>query len=190
MAINDAAVLKPSGGNFYTAPVGTALPTNLKAPDAAWVNVGHTSIDSILAFASEGGDVTTLGTLQAPSLIQSIAPRTESFGFVLEQWDEAGLKMYFGSNMVDVNSDGSLLGVPSEPAPTEAAFLAVISDGTNAFGIYAPKASLFRGDDASIDDTASLAGLPINVTPLAYNGNTWPYALTPMASNESSSSAA
>src|SRR5690606_27292012 len=185
MALNNNAVLQVSGGFFYTAAPGTEVPTNLASPGSDWTNVGHTSLDSILSFASEGGDATTLGTLQAPLLRQTRSARTETMSFTLQQWDADSLRLYFGENMIDVDpeNEGALLGVPTEPAPTSAAFLAVLRDGKRAFGIYAPLAELFRGDDASLDDTESLAGLPINVTPLQYQpqggeANQWTYALT------------
>jgi hypothetical protein len=189
MALDANAVLQVSGGHFYTATVGTACPTDLTVT-TGWTEIGHTSLESILAFSSDGGDATTLGTLQSPTLRQTFSARTETMSFILEQWDEASLKLYFGQNMVDINSDGSLLGVNSAPEPTEAAFLAILKDGSRAFGIWAPKAQLFRGDDASLDDTASLAGLPINVTPLQADGNDYTYALTPIKAIEESSSTA
>jgi hypothetical protein len=189
MALNDNAVLQVSTGHFYTAVPGTPCPTDLSAISTPWVEIGHTSLESILSFSSDGGDATTLGTLQAPNLRVTRAARTETMAFILEQWDEESLKLYFGQNMTDISNDadGSLLSVPSSPTPTSSAFLAVLKDGNRFFGIYAPKAELFRGDDASLDDTASLAGLPINVTPLQYTKpgppavtNDWAYALTPI----------
>src|SRR5690606_3027773 len=64
MPLIDSAVLKVGAGNYFTAPVGTALPTDLKSPGSEWVNMGHTSLEDILAFESEGGEATVLGTLQ------------------------------------------------------------------------------------------------------------------------------
>lgn len=181
MALDNNAVMQVGGGHFYTAVEGTDCPTDLSVtPTTPWTEIGHTSLDSILAFSSDGGDTTTLGTLQAPTLRQVIAARTESMSFTLEQWDAASLKLYFGSNMKDVNADGKLLGVPNKPVPTRVAFLVVLSDGNRQFGIWAPSANIFRGDDASLDDTESLAGLPINVTPLTYQTNEFTYALTPI----------
>lgn len=178
MALSDTATLVVGAGNFFTAPTGTAIPADLGSISAPWVNVGHTSLEDIFGVTSEGGEATTLGTLQAKTLRTKYSPRTEKFNFTLQQWDAASLALYFGSNLVSVSA--GLKGVPSDPTPTVNAFLAVFVDGTNKFAFYAPKAELFRGDDMSLSDTESLAGLPISVTPVNYSSNTWAYAVTPL----------
>lgn len=169
MALDNTAVLKVGVGHFYTAPVGTALPTDLRAPSGPWTEVGHTSVQDILSATSTGGDTTTLQTLQNKSLRQTIAPRTEAFKMNLLQFDTPGLKLYYGSNAV-VDGSGNLQ-VPSNPVPTEVAWLVVFYDGQTTAGIYAPKVSIFRADDLSIADTESLAQLSLNVTPLNNGAN-------------------
>jgi hypothetical protein len=57
--------------------------------------------------------------------------------FTLQQFDVNGLKLYYGSN-APILPDGSV-GVPSDPTPTQAAFLAVFVDGENVFAFYAPR---------------------------------------------------
>jgi hypothetical protein len=178
VALIDNATLVIGAGNFLTAVVGTALPADLKAPEVAWTNIGHTSLEDIFALSSEGGEATVVGTLQAKNLRTTYSARSESFQFTLQQFDKAALKLYYGSNAVE-NADGTL-GVPTNPAPTQAAFLAIFMDGETTFAFYAPKAEIFRADDMSISDTESLAGLPISVTPLVTGGNHWAYAVTPL----------
>jgi hypothetical protein len=167
-------------GNFFTAPVDTAIPADLSAPEVAWENVGHTSLEDIFSVTSDGGDATTIGTLQNKSLRTSYSARTETFAFTLQQFDAAGLKLYYGSN-ASVGAGGEIQ-VPATPIPTTKAFLAVFTDGANEFAFYAPKAEILRSDDLSIADTESLAGLPIGVKPLASGSNQWTYAVTPLAS--------
>ena len=174
MAINDNATLVVSTGRFYTAPVGTAIPTDLSAPGGLWKDVGHTSLEDVLTFNSEGGEATVLGTLQSPALRTSYSKRVESFQFTLQQWDEDGQKLYFGSNAV-VNA--GLLQVPTDPTPTECAFLVVFKDKAKMLPIYAPKAEIFRADNIEISDTESLAGLPLKVTPLVNGTNAYSYAI-------------
>ena len=53
-------------------------------------------------------------------------------------------------------------------------------DGTNHFGIYAPKAEIFRGGDVSVGSTEELASLPLNVKPLIHGTNKWAFAITPL----------
>lgn len=165
--------LKVGIAKFYTAPVGTARPTTvalLKAPPVAWVAVGNTSLDNILNLTSEGGAVTTLGTLQNKSKRQSVEPRIESLGINLLDWTVDTLPLYYGGNAVITADDA--VEIPSEPVPVEKAFLAVLEDGTNVAGFYCEKSSIFRGDDIAIADTNSLAALPIKVTALNAAGKT------------------
>lgn len=176
--LNDAATLVIGSGNYLTAPTGTPIPPDLLTPVSPWENVGHTSLDDIFGISSDGGDATTIGTLQNKSLRTKYAARTETMAVTLQQFDVAGLKLYYGSN-APILSDGSV-GVPSDPTPTTCAFLAVFVDGEAHFAFYAPKAEIYRADDLSISDTESLAGLPIGIKPLAYGSNDWTYAVTPL----------
>lgn len=181
MSLIDNATLLVGSGNYYTAAVGTAIPSDLSDPASytGWENVGHTDLDEVLSIASEGGEQTTIGTLQNSALRVRIAPRSETISIPLQQFDVGALKLFYGSNAVEVEN-GRLLGVPQNPAPTERAFLAVFLDGETAFGVYAPKASIFRGGDLEIADTESLATLPLAVTPLVHGTNRWAYAVTPL----------
>lgn len=167
MTTNDAATLKVGIARFYTAVVGTARPTTvatLKAPPVAWTEVGNTTLDNILNLTSEGGAVSTLGSLQNKSLRQSVEARIESLGLNLLEWTTDSLKLYYGGNAVVTADDA--VEIPSEPVPTEKAFLAVLEDGTAVAGFYCAKSSIFRSDDIAIADTNSLASLPIKVTAL------------------------
>lgn len=177
MALDNTAVLKVGTGHFYTAPIGTAVPTDLRVPGVAWTEMGHTSMADILASASEGGDVTTLGSLQAKTLRQSVASRTESYNMNLLQFDKDSLKLYYGANAVITGSGH--VQVPQDAVPTEVAWLVVFYDGTTTAGIYAPKASIFRSDDLSISDTENLAQLPLKVTPLTYLTNNFAIEFIP-----------
>lgn len=183
MALNDNAVLVPDSGNFfiatYSAVTPVALPADLSAPGVEYENVGHTSLEDIFSVSSEGGESTTLGTLQNKVLRTKKAARTETFTFTLQQFDEDALKLYFGSNAG--TGAGGELEVPISPTPTVVTFLAVFVDGENHFAFYAPKAEVFRNDDINLGDTESLAGLPLGVTPLVHSTNDFAYAVTPLA---------
>ncbi len=178
MALNDDATLVIGSGNFLTAPVDTALPIDLLAPATPWEPVGHTSLEDIFGITSEGGEATTLGTLQNKTLRTKYSARTETMTFTLQQFDEPGLKLYYGSNAPTL-PDGTI-GVPSDPIPTTCAFLAIFVDGTNVFAFYAPKAEVYRADDLALSDTESLAGLPLGVKPLISGTNSFAYAVTPL----------
>lgn len=182
MAINDAATLVVGTGKFYTATYNAAapeaLPADLLAPGATWTEMGHTSLSDVFSVSSDGGDATTIGTLQNKALRTTHAARTETFNISLQQFDSEGLKLYYGSN-ASIGTGGDIQ-VPANPTPTVCSFLAVFQDGTNEFAIYAPKAEIFRADDLSIGDTESLASLPLAVKPLAAGSNTWTYSVTPI----------
>jgi hypothetical protein len=181
VALNDNATLVIGSGNYLTAPAGTDLPDDLLVPTSPWSAVGHTSLEDILSISSEGGEATTIGTLQNKSLRTKYSARTETIALTLQQFDIAGLKLYYGSN-APVLANGTV-GVPTDPTPTTAAFLAVFVDGENYFAIYAPKAEIYRADDISFGDTESLAGLPIGVKPMAFGSNTYTYAITPLGAS-------
>ncbi|MFI5863562.1 hypothetical protein [Streptomyces sp. NPDC051546] len=178
MPINDDATLVIGSGNYLTAPTGTDIPENLLAPITPWASVGHTSLEDIFGITSEGGEATVIGTLQNKSLRTKYSARTETMTFTLQQFDQAGLKLYYGAN-APILPDGSV-GVPTEPEPTVCAFLAVFVDGDNHFAFYAPKAEIYRADDLALADTESLAGLPLGVKPIAYGSNVWTYSVTPL----------
>jgi hypothetical protein len=181
MALSDTATLAVGTGHFWLSPTNTAPPATLAAllaPASPWAEVGHTSLENIIAFSSDGGDVTTLGTLQSPTLRSVVAPRVESLQINLNQWDLASLLLYFGSNAAEISGGSIYTGVPSAPAVTTKAFLGVIIDGSTKFAFFAPKAEIFRGDDIDFSDTSSLTQLPLKITPLNYSTNTWAYAVT------------
>lgn len=178
MALNDNATLVVGSGNYLTAPVGTAMPDDLLVPTSPWQNVGHTSLEDVFGITSEGGEATTIGTLQNKSLRTKYSARTETMAFTLQQFDTAALRLYFGAN-APILPDGSV-GVPADPQPTQSAFLAIFIDGDSHFAFYAPKAEIYRADDMTIADTESLAGLPLGVKPMVLGNNVWTYAVTPL----------
>jgi len=180
MPLLDNATLLVSGGNYYTGASGAAAPTDLSvAPGVAWTNFGHTDLEEVIAFATEGGEATSLGTLQKRTLRTSYTNRVDTLTLNLQQWDEDSLKLYFGSNMAPLEVDSDWLTVPDAPEITTQAFLGIITDGTKHFGAYAPHAEFYRGDDIEmgVDD---FAGLPIQIKPLNYLTNTWKLAIFPL----------
>lgn len=177
MALLDAAVFKVGTGHFYTAPVGTALPADLNAPGASWTEVGHTSVEDILSASSEGGEATTHRSLQSSALRVTYSPRSETWNFNILQFDTASLRLYFGQN-ASIDANGNVL-VPDNPQPTERAFLIVFHDGYNMMGVYAEKASIFRGDDFNFGDIENLSQLSLAVKPLVVAGKASPYTFMP-----------
>lgn len=180
------ATLVVNSGNYFIGPVGTKPPANLLAPAGPWENMGHTSLEDILALSSDGGEAKVLGTLQAPQLRMSYSARTETIRVNLQQFDESGLKLFFGSNAKRTTEDARFLTVPSTPNSTKVAFMAIYVDGTNVFALWAPSVEILRGADFEIADTESLATMPLDIKPMYFvpNGsqvaNDWTWALTPL----------
>lgn len=179
MALTDAAVAIINTGKFYTATTGTAAPTNYLAPGVAWTDLGHTSIENILALQSEGGEVTVLGTLQSEVFRSTTTPRVDSFAIISNQWDVDTYKMYFGANATQ-DSTSKLVSVPSAPTATEKAFLAVFTAGAYNFAVHAAKVEIKRGDDLDISERNSIAGIPLLVTPVSHSGSTSYWGITPL----------
>jgi hypothetical protein len=177
----DDTTVNVNTGHFYTADVGTAYDADIDPLD--WTEIGHTSADNILAITSEGGETTTLATLQAKAHRTTTTPRIDKITFDLLQFDAEALKLYYGSNaVVETTGPGTgLMGVPDDPEPTVCAFLVVLIDGTRKFAFYAPKVEIIRGDDLSMADTSSLSSLPLSVTPLNYESATKKYYILPVA---------
>lgn len=180
MALIDNATLAINSGNYFTAAVGTEPPTDLSTVATApeWENVGHTSLEDILGMDSEGGEVTILGTLQNSQLRTRRSTRTDTINIILQQFDTASIKLSHGSN-AEVLSNG-MVTKPKDPTPTQKAFLAVYVDGSNIFALWVPKADILGSENFSVDDTESLAGLPLGITPLVLGTNKYTYALTPL----------
>ena len=141
MAFNNKAVLKPTRADFYwSKTVGAAKPADLsQEPGAEWDNIGHSSIEDILAVSTEGGEATQLGSIQAPSLRTSVSAAIRSFTVNFLQWDTPTMQLYYGANAV-VGEDGALQ-IPEQPIPSEGAWLAIIRDGNNRGGFYAATVS-------------------------------------------------
>lgn len=178
MAFNDSAVIKVSAANFYTAPVGTAAPTDPTAPGSPWQNIGHTALDNILSFTSEGGEKTVLGSLQNRNLRTSYSDKSVTFTFNVHQYDKEGFKLYLGSNAVE---DGGRIGPADTPSPTQVAWYVCVEDGERYFDFYAPKADVIGSGDLSITDTESLAFLPLQVVPLSHEGKKAAWFVKPVA---------
>ena len=178
MALTDTATLVIGTAHYFVATTGTAKPTDAKNPGASWEEIGHTDLESILTMETEGGERRVLGTLQKKTLRTTTSSQTDSFSLTLQQWDEAGLKLYYGSNAT-VGPDGAVR-VPSKPEPTEKAFYAVFWDGDQYVDLYAAKSEISRAETIDFADTENLAGLPLSIQPLEDGSNEWGYEVGPV----------
>lgn len=195
MALDDALVLVPGKGAVFTATSGTdpwtttQIDTFISSGEVTipvgWAHLGHTDVDSPLTPAQDGGDTTTLGSWQNDALKQTQAPVTDSFTVPAEQvLDTDIMKLYYGGGTDTTPGEFS---APDSPAPQERAWMVLFIDGTTVLGWGGAKASILRGDAASIS-TDDFMKLPLTFTILKASGKPRFKFISSALSNESSSS--
>ena len=160
MALDDAAAIIPGTGYvFLNDTTGAAPPATTDAAVAAldleadtlttgWNNAGHTSLDDNVTLGRDGGDRTTKGTWQSPSLRETVAPITWTFGFKALQVSNVTFGLYFGGG--DFTAPDRF-DVPTTPVPQEKALFLVMVDGTTRLPLYLPKVSILGGDPIEAD---------------------------------------
>lgn len=178
--LNDKAVITPSRGFIFTAPVGTEAPTPAEIsafnPDeeatyfSGWDVIGHTARDELPQFGFDGGDTEARGTWQNANLREVVTEVAADYvTFNVHNFDQIGLGYYYG-----VEDPGTTPGrFDVQDAPTkglERALLIVIMDGDVNIAFYAPKVSI-RREDAIELDVENLAYLPLRATILKLTGS-------------------
>lgn len=177
MAQLDSATLIPAQGYVLTAPTGTARPTaaalgtfvTAGTLPATWVSLGHTDLDNILTFGTEGGDTTIKGSWQTASLREIQTSKAVDYYTVrsLQALDRAVLALYYGGGDATTSDEFAL---PDASAPTERASLLVLVDGVSVVGFYNSKASI-RRDGAMEFASDDFTKIPLRFTPLKNGTN-------------------
>jgi len=167
MALDDAAVIIPGTGYVYTAPVGTAAPTDFENPESPWEDLGHTSIEDGLTITKDGGDSNILGTWRNPSLRDRRDPVNFAVTIHLLQLTNETLAFYFGGG--DTSVDG-VFGVNLITQPQERALFIRIVDGDVSAPLFIPRVSLASDDDVEVDVENFLA-FPVRATVLGVTGS-------------------
>lgn len=165
---NDEAVVKVAVARFYGAPVGTERPADLRDVGVEWNSFGHTTLENIVDLSYEGGERSSIPTLQNPAVRENISDVVESFGVNLLEWTKDSFELYYGSNVVLL--DDGAVEIPTKPQLSEQAFLMVIEDGDRMGGFYAARSSAFRNAAVAVADTTSLSSLPVKFTALTNDG--------------------
>lgn len=167
MALDDAAVIIPGTGFVYTAPAGTAAPTDFENPESPWEDLGHTSIEDGLTITKDGGDSNILGTWRNPSLRDRRDPVNFAITIHLLQLTNETLAYYFGGG--DTSVEG-VFGVNLITQPQERAMFIRIVDGAVSAPLYVPRVSLASDDDVEVDVENFLA-FPVRATVLGVTGS-------------------
>lgn len=164
MATNDNAVVIPGEGHFYFDITGQAeRPTDPYNPGDLLEEIGHTSRESPLTLAQDGGERTVHGSWQNASLRESITPVSQMFQFALLQWDELSYQLYYGSGGT---VDGDYYGVPKgTPVPTQGSMYIRVDDGPEFADFWIPRVSILRADNVELDPE-NLSGFPVQATVL------------------------
>lgn len=152
--MSDADLLIAVTGKIYVAAVDTACPAQtaaaLSAPPAPWVSVGNTSVDNLPEWGSNGGSTTTKGTWQNAAARSLTTTATEEVKFVLEEYNNIGLSLYYGTPLT---GDAAVAGgfAVNSVRTREYALLIVCNDmnaGTHYVGYWAARCSIGRGDNS------------------------------------------
>jgi hypothetical protein len=172
MAQNDDAVILPVTAHICTGTVGTAVKPTLAELEtfrsSGWVttptgftDIGHTNIDEIVAFGSDGGDSEVKGSLQNKTLREILTSEAVDYLTVqsLQVKDNTVLSLYYGGGDASVADEFSL---PDTPAIQERALLVAIDDPGGVLGLFVYRASVKR------DDTISMPSDDFSTVPLRF----------------------
>jgi len=164
MALDDGAVVIPGEGHFFFDSTGAATrPTDPFDPGELLIEIGHTSRETPLTIAQDGGERTVHPSWQNTSLRESISPVSHMFQFSLLQWDALAYQLYYGSGGT---TDGDYYGVTKgTPTPTEGALYIRVDDGPEFADFWIPRASILRADNVELDPE-NLSGFPVQATAL------------------------
>lgn len=166
MPQNDAAVNLGTTGQIAIGAVGSTPPSDLSATiTTPWKVIGHTSLDNLPTWTENGGDQSTIGTWQAPSLrnVQTKAA-TYQMTFSSDQLDSQSFSLYYG--VPNVVTTAGKFDVTT-PGAIEFALLVIIQDGDSYVGFHASRASFTRSGDISLA-TDAFTELPIQASFLTY----------------------
>lgn len=154
MALNPNALIFPSRGTIFVAPVDTAPPTasglatlSPSAPPTSFECLGHTSRENLPAYAKDGGDATQYGSWWTDGIATAYDPTTWSLNFNSLQSDALSLGLAFGGGVLDSTVGFFDIG---DIAPVSKALLLLLVDGSKRRGFYHPNASITLGDAPEI----------------------------------------
>jgi hypothetical protein len=168
MTADATALVVPGHGTVFKAAANTVMPAGglsdfgLAVAPTGWTSLGHTSTQNTVAFATDGGDPTTLGTWLQDGVRTMYAVTDWSLTVNALQVDKDNLDLAFNG---EFDTDDGYI-VPGSNAGTSCALFVLCQDGTGQLGFYIPNTSTKLGDAPSID-TANFFELPLAASILA-----------------------
>lgn len=164
--LDSTKVRKISTGYFFWDETGTrelpATVTRKALEDAGFTNLGHTSLEDIMIGNAEGGERSTLGSLQDKNLRVDVAAKSYSYTVKFHQWDEVILKLAFGGN---AKVEEGKVFIPETSHVSRGSWVAVFEDGNEKLFFYAKRCSAIGEAAPGITNTTSLTELPVVFTP-------------------------
>lgn len=147
-------------GMFYTAPAGTALPTDSSSALTSWTEVGAVSADGITWSTGKDSDPLRNWAKEVERLIASDEGGTVKAPLMYTE--EKTLKAIFGSDNVTISAataqHGKTVSVTVEPgvSAAPAAFLFVMKDGDDMIFLGTTKGVIRDVDDISFAPTDAI----------------------------------
>ena len=160
MTQDASEVVVGANGSVFTAPFGTALPTNVAtALNAGFTEHGYVSEDGV-TFRDEK-EIEDIEAWQSFYAIRKVvASKTSGVEFVLRQFNPDNAALAFGGGDVDVASGVATYTPPGPGEIDERSTVVEWLDGDSTFRLVVPKAIVTGEVESNLVRTAA-ADLPI-----------------------------
>lgn len=170
--LTDKQVLTPSRTEVFLAPVGTAAPTDVLTIPTPWVNVGHTTDDSLQFEMTP--EFEEFRSAQSDYIVKKFQTSTSANVQVdLAQWNTTNLKTVYGGGTVEAVA-GSTPNLFKFTPPllgeiTENAALLRVTEGSKVYVYVFPRVQQTEGVSLSLSK-GTVAVLPLRLDVLGSDG--------------------
>lgn len=140
MAIDGTEVRVAGAGHVYVAPAGTALPADLEALPAAWLDLGYVTEDGVgFSFGRETSD---LNAWQGSKIRVLTTAEPASVNFALMQTNKDTLPVAFGGGSIATAGGVHTYTPPAAGVNTERAAVIEFTDGDVSYRYCIPRIQL------------------------------------------------
>jgi len=147
-------------GDVYTAPVGTAPPTDPNNVAVPWIKLGLISEDGA-AWTPPAEETTDIKSWQSMYPVRIVTTGlTTSVKFSLMEWDRDTVPFAMGGGYFEDTATSTIFHPPAAGEAAERALFIKVLDDPVAMGIYYPKGRVSSREDTSFKkDEAALLGV-------------------------------
>ena len=151
-------------GDVYTAPAGTAAPTDLDTPPAPWVKLGLVSEDGA-TWTLPTEETSDIGSWQTQFPVRRVTTSMDtSVAFALMEWDRDTIPFAVGGGTFTDGLEVVTFHPPKAGEAESKAIFIYVKDGTIEFGIYYPQGRVTdRGEANFRKDEAALLNLTFSI---------------------------